>query len=106
METSILSANGGKDYHFGDDSCSKCEEGYGGLNCRYGPSYCLYNGIPHSIPSNSNSHPCKCKIGYSDGYRSCCPIGHVLNVNNMDSTSGKYNDYEVPLDIYLSLIHI
>jgi len=100
IDVQTISENGGSQYHFADDTCARCVEGFGGKNCRQEPTFCLYDGIPDSVPSNVNIHPCRCRFGFSDTVRACCPYGHTLDIKRMSTIQTQFSDYHLPLDIY------
>ena len=68
-------------YHFDDTlaDCSKCEDDFSGLNCRYKCEKCLLGGRCDNTPSNERNAECQCKeiSGTLNALWSfnCCPIG-------------------------------
>lgn len=80
--------------HFSSDiaSCSKCEKGWTGKNCRAKCNKCLFGGICSEAPGETEGASCQCS-GNSEGLweHECCPIGFMITSSvNFNSLSDEY----------------
>jgi hypothetical protein len=62
-----------------DASCTKCEDGWTGKNCRYVCQKCLLGGGCSGVPSESTSSTCECPAGAGALWEhQCCPTGFMV----------------------------
>ena len=62
-----------------DPSCTTCEEGWTGKNCRTVCSKCLLGGGCAGVPSESTSSACVCPAGAGALWEhQCCPTGFMV----------------------------
>ena len=62
-----------------DPSCTRCEDGWTGKNCRYVCSKCLLGGGCAGVPSESTSSNCNCPAGAGALWEhQCCPTGFMV----------------------------
>ena len=62
-----------------DPSCTTCEEGWTGKNCRVVCSKCLLGGGCAGVPSESTSSACVCPAGAGALWEhQCCPTGFMV----------------------------
>ena len=62
-----------------DPSCTTCEEGWTGKNCRTVCSKCLLGGGCAGVPSESTSSACICPSGAGALWEhQCCPTGFMV----------------------------